>query len=331
MNTSIPDSADYDALRHGAAWCSGWKADWLRLAGADRLRFANAMVSCDLRSLEAGEGVYGFFTDPKGKIIADAVFLATEDTLWVELPAECGATIREHMLKYVVADRVEIEQVPGWLTTRLAGPAIDGPLADVLGVGAVPQAWNGESIARDDAGVLVRGDRRLGVPSVVMAGNAAIVSELGQSLAEAGVRSVGASAMATVRIEEGIPWFTPDLAPGEATEASFPQESGIEDWAVSYDKGCYLGQEVIARIHFRGKVNRSLRGLVFEPNDEPQAGAALELEGDGVGAASSIAYSPLHERPIGLGIVHHKAEPGTTLTTPFGSCRLVELPFGANA
>jgi folate-binding Fe-S cluster repair protein YgfZ len=96
---------------------------------------------------------------------------------------------------------------------------------------------------------------------------------------------------------------------------------------VSFDKGCYLGQEVIARIHFRGKVNRSLRGLIFEPGSEPRAGSELTWNDEVVGVMNSVANSPAIGCSIGLAIVHHKAAPGSELTTLAGSCRLVELPF----
>jgi folate-binding Fe-S cluster repair protein YgfZ len=96
---------------------------------------------------------------------------------------------------------------------------------------------------------------------------------------------------------------------------------------VSFEKGCYLGQEVIARIHFRGKVNRSLRGLVFPQGARPGTGLALRWSEETVGVMNSVADSPVLGCSIGLAVVHHKAAVGCELSTDAGPCKLVELPF----
>ncbi len=320
-------SEDYEALREGAALVDSRSADWLRLTGADRLRFANGLVSCDLRALDSGEGAYGFFTDPKGKIVADAAFLASESELWVDLPRGQGPTIAAHMGKYLVADRVEIEELD-WKTVFVAGPEAGGRLAAVLGRFSESDPWNGVALETGGGRLVIRADRRLGVPAWTLAGSGEVVGSVTDDLCAAGLRSAGAAAVTARRIEQGVPWFGLDFGPDAGGDGSFPQETGIEDWAVSFEKGCYLGQEVIARIHFRGKVNRSLRGVVFDPGSEPRAGVELRRNEEVVGVMNSVAGSPAMGRPIGLAIVHHKAEPGSELSTPAGSCRLVELPFG---
>lgn len=322
------DVEGYAELRTGAALVASHSSDWLRLTGSDRLRFANGLVSCDLRSLSLGEGSYGFYTDHKGKVVADAAFFATESELWIELSRGRGALIAEHMAKYLVADQVQIEALDGLKTLLVVGPAAAGKLHASLG--ALPEGgqWNGLVAEVDGSQLVIRRERRLGVSAWTLAGSSEALERLTEGLQGAGLRSVGDAAVAAVRIEQGVPWFGLDFGP-DCGGGNFPQETGIADWAVSFEKGCYLGQEVIARIHFRGKVNRSLRGLVFEPDSEPRARTELRWNDEVVGVMNSVADSPAMGRPIGLAIVHHKAEPGTDLATPFGSCRLVELPFGA--
>ena len=319
---------DYIALRSRAGLVSSRSGDWIRVSGEDRLRFVNGMVTCDLRSLTAEEGAYGFFTDPKGRVIADAALLETRSGLLAELPRGCGSSVAEHMRKYVVADRVAIETLEDWRTIYVAGPEASARLAEVFEGVENLEPWNGA--IRDGVGasrILVRADRRLGVPALALAGSRGALNEAAGALAAAGVVPAGEAAAAAVRIESGVPWFGLEFGPDSGDGGSFPQETGIESWAVSFEKGCYLGQEVIARIHFRGKVNRSLRGLLFEPEARPRAGLPLLWNGEAVGVMNSVARSPTLGRPVGLAIVHHKAEVEGVLSTAVGSCRLVELPF----
>lgn len=329
----IPDPSQYEALREGAAFFRGLGSDWLRLTGSDRARFANGLVTCDLRNLAAGEGAYGFFTDPKGKIIADGGFLATEDELWVELPEGRGALIAGHLRKYVVADQVDIEEAD-LASIRLVGPRVEEWLAREADLAGVLGGWAGGKTATVGDEVLVRGDLRLGSPGAVVACPRDRVATLGDALLASGLAEVEEPAVAAVRLEAGIPWFARDFASEvvdghhETGEGFFPQETGIGEWGVSYEKGCYLGQEVIARIHFRGKVNRLLRGLVFEPGAELPSSTGLTHAGETVGHAGSLAFSPRLDRPVGLAIVHRKVPPEAELSTEHGPCRLVELPFG---
>lgn len=318
----------YEALRTRAGLVTSRPGDWICASGEDRLRFVNGLVSCDLRSLPAEEGTYGFLTDPKGRVIADAAFLETRSGLFAEVPQGRGPGIAGHMRKYVVADRVVIETLEDWRTIYVAGPEASARLADVFGRVETLEPWSGT--IRDGAGasrILVRADRRLGVPAWALAGSREALNEVARALAAAGVEPASDAAVAAVRIESGVPWYGLEFGPDSGDGGSFPQETGIESWAVSFEKGCYLGQEVIARIHFRGKVNRSLRGLMFEPEARPPAGLSLLWNGEAVGVMNSVAHSPALGHPVGLAIVHHKAEVGGVLSTAAGSCRLVELPF----
>lgn len=316
----------YEALRTQAAWCA-YPSDWLRISGADRTRFTNGLVTCDLKDLRAGRGAYGFFTDPKGKILADVVFHAAEDELRVELPAGSGVAIAEHMRKYVVADQVDVSFEESWSSIRLVGPDARSRLGSVLDVPIDASGWDGLTVESGDDLLLVRGERRIGVPAIVLAGPASAVTAVSNSLETSGMASASAEVVSRVRIEEGIGWFGSEFGAGEA----FPQESGLEDWAVSYEKGCYLGQEVVARIHFRGKVNRSLRGVEFSSGAEPERGTSLSWSGDAVGAVGEVVFSPALGCAIGLALVHKKVPDGAALETSAGQGVVVPLPFDLSA
>jgi folate-binding protein YgfZ len=153
--------------------------------------------------------------------------------------------------------------------------------------------------------------------------SASIAPHLIESLLELdGVRQAGIEALEALRVEKGIPRFGVDYGPD-----NFPQETGLEE-AVSYTKGCYLGQEVVARIHYRGGVQKMIRGLVFD-GEAPESGAALLAEGREAGTVASVVRSPALGRPIGLSILHRRAAaPGTRLEVAAGGTAEVrELPL----
>src|SRR5436190_18548631 len=124
MTTATHSAAASDdtVLRDGAGLVEPPPSDLLELAGPDRLRFLNGLVTCEVKGLAEGEGRYGFFTDLKGRVLADAVILALADRLRLELPAGSGPAIAAHLRKYVIADRVEVAERSDLVALTLAGP-----------------------------------------------------------------------------------------------------------------------------------------------------------------------------------------------------------------
>jgi aminomethyltransferase len=146
-------------------------------------------------------------------------------------------------------------------------------------------------------------------------------------LKQEGVRRAGFEALEVLRVEQGLLRFGSDYGP-----ENFPQETGLEE-AVSYTKGCYLGQEVVARIHYRGGVQKMPRGLVFEEGASPQPGAAVLADGRESGTVTSVVRSPALDRSVGLAILHRRAAaPGTRLDVAGGGTAEVrELPLVKSA
>src|SRR5215210_1739206 len=269
----LPLAQEYRALREG---CGLTDLSWLgrlEILGADRLRFLNAYVTCDVRGLAPGEGAYGFFTSPQGRILSDVVVLAHEDRLWLQVSAGQEEAIAGHLKKYILADRVELPPPGDWrhLRSRVHGTEVELQRAGRLGA----EAWT------------------LWV-------SASIAGPLAEQLLEIpGVEPVGSEALEILRVEAGLPRFGRDFGPD-----NFPQETGAEEAAVSYTKGCYLGQEVVARIHYRGGVQKVLRGLVFEGGQAPRPGTPLLFEGREAGVATTVVDSIALGRPVGLAILH---------------------------
>jgi folate-binding protein YgfZ len=316
---------EYRALRDGCGLVDRSSAVRLVFTGTDRQRFLGGLVTCDITSLAAGTGAYGFFTDIKGHLLGDLVALAGDERLSVELPPAAGETLGAHILKYRIADRVELETVPQATTLTLMGPAASPILASFLD-GAPPcEPWAHTSLAIAGTCTQVVYDVRFGVPawSLWLEGDPL---ERVQALLDAGrahgLAPVGSLALERLRIEEGRPRFGQDMG-----AANIPQETGLADEAVSYTKGCYLGQEIVARIHYRGGVNRRLCGLRFADSAGQPLGADLLVDDRKAGTVTSFVHAG-QQGPIGLAILHRRAEDGASLAVAGGgTARVVALPF----
>jgi folate-binding protein YgfZ len=291
-------AADLAALRESAALVE-LDDDLLEVAGPDRLRLLNGLVTADVKSVASGTSVAGFFTSGQGRILSDFRLLALAETCWLALPSGFAAAIGAHLEKYKVASRVEISRA-----------------------GELAAAVSAREEAAGGAGALFGGGDRFYFVAAAAGAEERILPPSGaEGFAP---RRVSAAAVELARIEAGELRFGTDFS-----NDNFPQETGREG-DVSYTKGCYLGQEVVARIHYRGGVQRMPRGLRFAGEELPAAGTELLLEGRPVGRATSVASSPRFGA-IGLGLLHRRAaEPGTVLHLPGGGeASVVELPFGS--
>ena len=300
-----PVEDELRALRETAGIADlSWRGR-LELLGKDRLRFLNNYVTCDVKSLAPGAGAYGFFTNPQGRILSDAVLLALEDRLWVEVGPGQEEPLAAHLKKYILADRVEVRTLDDMLPIAVLGPRAEQILgADLSSLG---NAWSHARIAVHGTEVELQRRGLLGAPAWTLWVSASVAAPLVERLMAEGARPVGFAALEALRAEAGIPRFGRDYGPD-----NFPQETGIEE-AVSYTKGCYLGQEVVARIHYRGGVQNVLRKLAFE-GSAPAQGAALLHDGREAGRATTVAGS------TGLAILHRRAaEPGTRVEVEGGT------------
>ena len=311
--------AEYEALVSGVGVVVRNWPDHLRIGGEDRVAFLNGKVTCELAGLEPGAGAYGFLLDAKGHIRADATIRVFEDSIWLELPAGLGPRVVEHLSRYIVVDRVEIEPLPGLVPLTLVGPRLEAMLTSLSGLGALPERpWQTRRTGVEPAGeMLVSADGRWGMPALTFWPSAANAEALIRHLLEAGrpfgAKLVGFQALDRARIEAGIPWFGQDFG-----ESNLPQETGLEE-AVSYTKGCYLGQEVVARLHYKGQVSRVLCGLTLDVAEVPEPGTSLVLEGRQAGSLTSVTRSNRLGSVLGLAILQRRAaEVGTRLEVEGG-------------
>jgi folate-binding protein YgfZ len=291
----------------------------LALTGSDAGSFLQGQVSNDVEGLGPGEGCYAAFLTPKGKMLGDLRVLRSEDELLLDTERgtlqELFNMIRRFSIGYDVAlHKRTLES--GLLS--LVGPSSD----EVAGVaGSLPAAEH-THLTVSVGGVSARAIRTDVGVDLLCASEA--TDALREALLAAGAEAVGEDAFECLRIERGRPRYGIDL-----DDSVIPQEAGINSRAVSFTKGCYVGQETVARLYYRGKPNRHLRGLRLPALPDP--GAQLSgPEGRVVGRVTSVAESP-QLGPIALGFVRREVEPGSVvLVGPDGlEAEVVELPFGS--
>ena len=291
------------AARAAAAVALDNRRGVLLIEGDDRSDFLNRVLTNQLEGLEPGLGRHALLLDNKGHVRADLDLWAERDRLIVVTAAEAVAPTVETLRRYVLRSDVRLHAATNSLVVlRLIGPATDDVMKAVGAPVPAPGATMTHATAQHAGTRWLRSPRRPGVEAIVASAEAVA---LWDALRAAGTRPVGAGVVQTLRVETGLPAHGRELTGDE-----FPQELGL-DAAIDYEKGCYLGQETVARIHYRGQVNRVLVGLRMER--DVAAGTPLFAQKSSVGTITSAAHSD-RLGSIGLGYVKRDhAATGTSL------------------
>ncbi|RMG16894.1 MAG: aminomethyl transferase family protein [Planctomycetota bacterium] len=294
--------ADLEALRAGAAWVDRSAFHLRRFVGAGRVSFLHKYCTQEVRRAP-GEGAYGCVLTVKGGLLGDLTVYLREDDLLALCPEAAAEGIYRHLGKYALFDDVRMEDLSAeWAVRGLWGPGARELLAAFFAEEppAVPYAHR-THVRSEGAVVLARNDA-FGLIGWDLIGPREVVAACEEALCAAGARRVGPEAVNVVRVEEGVPLYGVDL-----DAKTLPLEAGLVEKAVSYEKGCYLGQEVVARATHRGRVNRHLRGVVLEAAVEVPAPVRAEGEEKELGRITSAARSPRRGgAPVGMGLLHRK-------------------------
>jgi folate-binding protein YgfZ len=275
--------------------------------GPEAADFLQGQVTNDVEALAPGTGCYAALLTPKGKMLADMRILRGPDWFWLDTEIGALPAVAKMIRTYSIGRDVRPDNV----TESRAILSLVGPAADAtLDVAPPPEE---HSFVEGEHGMYVRTD--LGIDIVCQSDNADAVRTA------LGVEPVSEEAVECLRVECGRPRYGLDL-----DEDTIPQEAGLNERAVSFEKGCYVGQETVARLHYKGKPNRHLRGLRLPSPAEH--GAELRLGDRVVGRIGSTAVSPVHG-PIALALVRREAEPGQTVEVGSGgsTALVTELPF----
>lgn len=272
--------------------------------GKDRASWLNGLVTNDTRALESGRGVYAAAVAVKGKILTDLFVHARADELLLVMPAARVDEVLAHFDRYIVMEDVTLARLDVAVLS-LQGPAT-AALAERLG-----ERFAADRLGRGGVDVVVPPARRDEVAAALRA-----------LVAEGAVAAVSPEAWEAARIEAGVPAFGVDF-----DGSNFVQEASITPRAVSFHKGCYLGQEVVCRLEMRGHVQRMLVALSL-PGDPPARGTAVTSEGHEVGAVTSAARA-VDGGSVALAMVKHAAVEKSAPLAVQGVSAAVRKAFGA--
>ena len=322
---SLDRIRDYDAIRSGAALGSVDRRVQLAVGGADRAAYLQGLLTNDIQALQPGSGCYSAWLTPQGRMIADMHVLQSDTMILLDVPADLTDSLLQRLDQFLFAEDVQLQSLAGSLTSVwVHGPESAAVLARVFDGAAGLEGWSAYQHARvsphhdsDNALVLARIDQ-LGVPGFVVYVDPPRRDAIEEALLTAGAVRASADALESARIESGYPVFGIDM-----TDDTIPLEAGIESRAISFTKGCYVGQEVIIRVLHRGggRVARKLVTLRIE-GPAPQRGARLHAAEREIGAITSAAESP-RLGTIALGYVHRDfVAPGTKLLVDISGDRV---------
>jgi len=329
--------AEHTALRETAGVIDLSFRGRLCLLGSDRVRFLHGQVTNDVKRLGVGEGCYAALVTAKGKMESDLNLFCLPEELLLDFEPGLTQAIKQRLEKYIVADDVQVVDVaPHYGMLSVQGPKAEvvvnglGLFNEIPGVSlscaSISEASLGEVYLINHSRLAAEAGFDLFVPTESLGAVADKLMAIAQSI---GGRPCGWTAFETARVEAGIPRFGQDL-----DETNIPLECGIEARAISYSKGCYIGQEVINRIHSIGHVNRELRGLRLADDlpTLPTKGNKLFKDGRELGFVTSAVASPTLQANIALGYVRREAGvAGAELILRIGEsesvAKIVELPF----
>jgi folate-binding protein YgfZ len=312
----------------------------LRLKGKDRVDFLHGMTTNDIKKLTPGNGLYTTFTTDKAKMLADGRVYFLPDALWIDVEPGVTDKLQKHLDKFTLVSDVAIENITeAFGLLSIHGPSSQEILPKLVKPESVPaQEYSTVSFTMDGLPILVVRNEITGEAGfdfyIPIEQTAAIWSRLIQVGGPHGLKPVGLDALNSLRIEAGIPVFGIDM-----DESNFPMEAGLEARAISYTKGCYIGQETIARADAQGRMNKRLIGLELSGESVPKKGEPILAppQGSGaepkaVGTVTSAVHSPTLGRVIAMGYVRYDlAKPGCDVVIEETPAKVVSLPFYARS
>jgi folate-binding protein YgfZ len=293
---------EYRALKAKAVMGAVAPGSAIAVRGKDRKEYLHGLFTNDIRGLMPGRGCYAAWLTPQGRMLTDLHVFDLDDMVLLDVPAGLSAATLERLDRSLFSEDVQLSDLSHALTTVwVHGPAAAAAVQKVLALATAPDSWldyqNGRFEFGGGAVVLVRVDQ-LGVPGFGVYTDAAHEADLRRALEAAGALQVEPATIEVARVESGYPLFGVDM-----TDDTIPLEAGIEDRAISFTKGCYVGQEVIIRVLHRGhgRVVRKLVGLRLAA--VPARHAKVFAADREIGWVTSAANSP-RTGPIALGYVH---------------------------
>ncbi len=311
-------TTDYRTITEACGLLDRSERGKLALTGGDARSFLQGQVTNDVEGLADGAGCYAAFLTPKGKMLGDLRILAAGDELLLDTERVALQGLFNMIRRFSIGYDVGLHK----RTLERGLLSLVGPdAAAVASAGSLPVDEHAHSVVEIPGSGLVARVIRTEV-GVDLLCSVEDVDTLRAALEDAGAQRVSDAAVECLRVEHGRPRYGVDL-----DDSVIPQEAGLNERAVSFTKGCYVGQETVARLYYRGKPNRQLLGLRL--SRPASSGDELSFEGRTVGVLASVAQSPRFG-PIGLALVRREAPPGSIVEVANGGDvvgEVTELPF----
>ncbi|HEV8268434.1 MAG TPA: glycine cleavage T C-terminal barrel domain-containing protein [Thermoanaerobaculia bacterium] len=324
-----PTVFDDRPLRSGAALFDLTGRGAIHVKGRDRYDFLQGLVTNDVKKLAAGSGCHAALLTPKGRMVADLVVLDTGETLEIDCEPSLVEALPPMLSKFIFFQQVEIEdRTPQTAVFHLAGPDAETSLGR-LGIGALPfDPHHHVSATIGSVPVEIVYELRTGAIGFDVRTSRVNAEDVKKILTGAGGEPSPSDLFEAARIEACIPRWGADL-----DESVMPNEAWFERDAISYSKGCYIGQEIVARLKTYGHVNRHLVGLHVEDGKEIAPGDELYANEAKVGAVTSVARSARLQKVVALAFVKREFEErGTPLSVRAASgdvpAAVVTIPLG---
>jgi folate-binding protein YgfZ len=320
---------EYEAARTGCALFDHSPHGKIEATGKDAAVFLHNLSTNDVKGLSAGSGCEAFFCNATAKVVSHGNIyrLAAEgksERLWLDVPANMAEKTFHHLDHFIIGEDVTLTDHTGELAQmHILGPK--APLVLKAALGDEPGEWL-RHLHRRLGGITVRCSAPLGLPGYDLLCPAAQAGELWQKLLAAGAQPAGREAGEILRVEGGVPAYGVDF-----DESTFAPELGRAALAISYTKGCYLGQEPIVMSRDRGVVQRTLVGLLLGEDPAPQ-GSLLYRDGKEVGRTASSLRSPRLGAAVALAFTRRGSQtPGTEVELDSGgvrrTVRVAKLPL----
>jgi folate-binding protein YgfZ len=323
--------AAYDAARHRASFVDRSDRGRIVVSGTERASYLQGLLTNDIVALTAGQGCYTAYLTAQGRMLADLYAYELGDVLLLTMSGGVKDSVMAKLDQFIFSEDVQL----GDVTDTFAQIAVVGPDAAVkvasivsgvpeAALRGMPEHGNARGEWAGGAAIVTR-IADTGEPGFDLFVERAQAGALKTALMAAGVNELDTGTAEAVRVESGVPVFGRDM-----DEDTIPLEAGIEARAISFSKGCYVGQEVIIRVLHRGhgRVARKLVGLALDSEPVPEAGAIVRSGDREIGRVTSSTASPALKRPIALAYVQRDfVEPGTTVTVGDQNATVTALPF----
>lgn len=315
-------SRQHTALVTGMGMVAWGPRTCIEVTGTDRAQLLHSFCTQDIKRLVPGEGTEAFFTNGQGKTIGFAWIFCEPTALWLHTEPGLAEPLIRHLDRYVIREDVQFHDRSATLGFWLvAGSESTARLPTLLGSDAIlpTNRYQGIHVAWQDHSLAIRKVDYAGSPTYLIETASVAFESVGNALRELGAIECTWDGLEMVRVEAGTPRFGLDL-----TAENLPQEIDRNAQAISFTKGCYLGQETVARIDALGHVNRLLRAVQFPGPAVPQVGSELHKDAKVVGRVTSAVWSIQLRAPLALAYVRREV---AAIGTQLDSARIVDFPI----